>query len=62
MNKLNIGDIVTLTEESLENKSRWYYSQYYGDIGIVVSASSCTDVAIEWRNHGHSAWYEQKKI
>ena len=60
MNRFNVGDIVTLTKESLNDKSRWYYSQHYGDIGIIVTVSG--DVGIEWRNSGYSSWYEQKHL
>ena len=61
MNNFNIGDIVTLTKESLKDKSRWYYSQHYGDIGMIVTISGSV-VGIEWRKRGYSSWYEQKHL
>ena len=61
MNRFTVGDIVILTEESLKNKSRWYYPKYYGDIGIIVSVQ-CDDYTVVWKEHGISAWFEGKDL
>ena len=61
MNRFNVGDIVTLTKKSLNNKSRWYYPQYYGDIGIIVNVQ-CDSYGVVWKEHGASAWFEGKDL